>query len=140
MLWFLQTRVERLRTEYEKARARAADLKAKEESLASELSAYERILAVELQREGQSAPQLSKPVQPALAADLRNTGNGHNKTVLAAAIIGATGMQGASVSDLDMGFRQHGINLQRNYLFNITSRLKSQGKIEQRGGRYYVKS
>lgn len=37
-------------------------------------------------------------------------------------------------------FSEQGLDLSLNYVFNILSRLKKAGTIEQREGRYYIKS
>jgi hypothetical protein len=62
-----------------------------------------------------------------------------NKTAIALSIIAAGGAGGVGIDDIERGFSERGQPLHRNYLFNITSRLKQQGRIEQRDRRYYLK-
>lgn len=63
-----------------------------------------------------------------------------NKTELAFRVIAARSNAGMTADELQEEFAKRGYTLHRNYVFNIASRLKQQGKIEQREGRYYPKA
>jgi hypothetical protein len=135
----LEKRLEQIRGEFEGARQRAVEAAGVADTLRSQLSAYEQIYATELQRAGQHGPIAPPAAQPVLSPDFGGEGR-VNKTDIAFHLISAKGPNGASVDDLEAGFKARGLVLHRNYLFNIASRLKQQGRIEQRAGRYFVKA
>ncbi len=131
----LKHRVEQTRVALEKARARLAEARAQEESLTAELGAYERTYQAELRREGKAPTSQQQP----LGKDFVGISNGSNKTEIGLAIIRAGGSHGVGPDDVSRGFKEHGHEINRNYVFNIVSRLKSQNKIEVRDGRYFAK-
>lgn len=136
----LRKLVDSTRAAYEQAQQRAQAAALEAEMLGHDLRAAERTLEALLRRDGKAPAAASvSQAQPLLAPDLRTNGR-INKTDLAQEIIAAGGPMGVGLDDLDAGFQARGIALQRNYLFNITSRLKHQSRIEQRGKRYFVKA
>jgi hypothetical protein len=126
----LQVKIERLRAEIEKTRAYEAVLKL-------DLAAAERLLASEPRRGRRPKPKpqnVPLPLKPLASAN-----NGHNKTAVAIQVIGRAADDGATAEDIWSAFQQHGLKAKKNYVFNITSRLKSKGRIDQRGDRFYLK-
>jgi hypothetical protein len=125
------------------AREAIAKAKADEQRWTEECVIWERALAVELQREGgsvvlQGVGGTFSLTEPAASFIVSSVPIPENKTELARLIIAATGDNGMNADELQDAFAKRGYTLHRNYVFNIASRLKHQGKIEQRDGRYFA--
>jgi hypothetical protein len=138
----LQDKIRRLRLNLEKTRKKAAELKKAEETLTLDLAAAERLLASERPRRGRRHKDKTPPPSPPVVGPSHPrsvSSNGSNKTEVAVGVIASADGQGATADDIYAVFQERGIKAKRNYVFNITSRLKQAEKIEQRGGRFYLK-
>jgi sRNA-binding protein len=132
----LKDRIEQAAKEADRARARATEAESTAQRAEQELAAYKQALAAEERRQGKT-PAKATPQQPSLVPGIAR--EQIDKTGLALSVIAAGGTHGVSADDIQLAFRNRGIDLNRNYIFNIAGRLKTRGKIDRRGGRYYVR-
>ena len=142
----LRQRIDEARREVEEAKVASQAARVREEAAINDLAAYERTLAAELRRNGSIATAVSTGItEPTVKrgidlgfSSFRATTK-TNKTAMAFDIVEAGEPNGVTAEDVQRGFEEKGMILNRNYVFNITSRLKGQKKIEQKGNRYFVK-
>lgn len=137
----LRARLEELTKEFERARTKAQEAMAVADRLGQDVAAYSQTLAAEERRLGKTVTP-AKPTtaqQPTLMPSMKIQRGKGDKTSVAFGAITQGGAQGVTVDDIEAALKAHGFDAKRNYIFNITSRLKQGGTIEQRGKRYYVK-
>jgi hypothetical protein len=123
-------------------RTRIQEITASVETQKSELAAYERLLQIELAKEGTAttteSPSEIRPtptIEPANMANITFTGN---KTTLVADIVKRHGSSGASPKDVDKVFSARKIKRSKNFIYNTLSYLAVQKKLERREGRYFA--
>jgi hypothetical protein len=75
-----------------------------------------------------SEPQREQSTDPSKAKS-------ENKTEAILTML--TAFRGITPDDLHVALREAGIDCKPNYVFNVLSRLKQQGKAEKRDGRWY---
>lgn len=136
----LRARVAECDKEVEKARERYAVAEATLEQAQRDRKHFQGALDAILRREGgKTTPKKVVAKSQIAALPIAPPDDASNKTDIAFAIIKASGADGLETSDLDSALKARGLTFSKNYMFNITSRLKAQGKIDKRGRRYYAK-
>jgi hypothetical protein len=133
----LKKSIDRWTKDADRARQRALEAAAEAERLQAELLSLQHALAALERPRGKPAKVMH---QPTLVPDIRTHKTGRNKTDIALTIIANTGAQGINSDQLLDALSKQGLTMSKNYVFNIVSRLKSQNKIEVRGGRYYART
>jgi hypothetical protein len=129
----LRSRVEQTRRELEEAKVVTARARAREEMLTAELAAYERALSAEERREGGVLQTQPPPTVPPHADDEGEI----NKTDFVEAYIARQNGHGVTPPEAYRAFLQAGINIHRNYVYSILSRLVAKGKVKERRGKYF---
>jgi len=140
----LDERIAQTEREYDRARQKAIEAQATADTLAAELAAYRQARAAEERRQGKATTPAKTPTtQPSLVPGMTRQAiiarPGSGKTSVALATIAAAGPNGVSADDIANALQRFGLHFKRNYVFNITSRLKQKELIDQRGKRYYLK-
>jgi hypothetical protein len=112
----------------------------------TELTAYERVLRIELARETASANGSTSPqaIEPELIVSLSAT-NGlvqadvsvTNKTAMVAEIVKSYGDAGATAKDVDTALTSRSIVRSKNMVYTALSYLLARKKLRRRDGRYY---
>ncbi|HXG54471.1 MAG TPA: hypothetical protein VNJ03_03755 [Vicinamibacterales bacterium] len=125
----LRLRVERVRLECERLKVASETARQNEEAKAEELRAWERIFAAE-----GGTGRVTPPIPPHTVIVKID------KTQRCARIVKDAGAVGVTPREVRDAFNKQGFELSLNYVFNILSRLKKTGTVEQREGRYYTKS
>jgi len=124
-------------------RTRIQQLTASVAAQTTELAAYERVLQIEIAKEGtpsqgslSEAPSQTKPVlaQSAPTVELAFTGN---KTAFVVAIVHARGAAGATPKEIRDVFTARKIALSDNLIYTTLSALAKQKKLKRRDGRYF---
>jgi hypothetical protein len=121
---------------------RIQELKTSIDAQQTELSAYEKVLELELAK-GNVLPETKqvKPVESAQPsagiAELQVTGS---KTDFITAILRAKGAEGATPKEIDDIFSARSIERSKNLIYNALSFLVKQKRLTRRDGRYYALS
>src|SRR5438270_673401 len=139
---------------------RIQELKTLIESQSAEISAYERVLEIELAHAGRS--HQADTAQIADGAEVRTEGQvptdeasagnagiaqtsgtetapvfSGSKTDFVAAIVKARGISGATPKEVSDVFSARGIARSKNVIYNALSLLVKQRKLEKKDGRYF---
>jgi hypothetical protein len=132
----LSGRVDETKAKLEDARARVLAAKADEDQLAADLAAYERTLAAERRVRGiEPEPEPKRDVD-LLGEPVREDGT---KTAFVFHAIRQAGSAGMSNIEIYQTMLRADPQTNRNYAYNVVSRLKEQNRIERRGDRFYAK-
>jgi hypothetical protein len=127
-------------------KARIEELAASVEAQTTERTAYERVLQMELAKEGTPAERHSveTPVQTKAAltpntqgVDLTGVKFAGNKAAFVVAIVKAHGAAGAAPKEIREVFAMRKIPLSENLIYTTLSALAKEKKLQRRDGRYY---
>ena len=134
----LKQRIEETRKELETAKKRTIEARAHEETLASDLVGYEKVLSAELRRNGGQIQRADEFPKNEEQKELTLAGGQTDKTKFAKEVILKAGAAGASAGEIITAFEKAGIKVKVTYVYSILHRLKEGKKLGYRNGRYYL--
>ena len=127
-------------------KTRIEELTASIEVQTAELAAYERVLHIELAKEGAPAEEIPSDLRTQTNAVHTPSAKGvdpttieftGNKTALVSEIVKSYGSAGASSKEVNQVFTARKIKRGKNFVYKTLSHLAAQKRLQLRDGRYY---
>jgi hypothetical protein len=132
---YLQHRVEEVRRDHQLAMDRMMQAAAERDLLASELQGYEKALSAEVRRQGFATVATKPDAQGTLSLPDLNS-DSTNKAEFARQFIRRC-PDGVDPGQIFEAFRCQNIPIKKPYVYALVQRLRDQGAIRQRRGRWF---
>ncbi len=125
-----------LREEYDTTKRKIEKEKIDLDRIYQDIISVERTLSI--RRRQLHLPETTEILDSVLADDAEPPLSAKKKTDFVLSVIKSDGSLGTSPKDIFNAFDKSGAKYYKNYIYTILLRLKRQGKISEKGGKYFL--
>lgn len=132
----LESTLALLRTEYENTKRTIEEKKNHLDTIYQDISSIQRTLSI--RRRQLHLPDMPEDSTDPLIDDAQSETSPKKKTNFVLSLIKKNGSLGTTTKDIFDAFDMTGEKYYKNYIYTILLRLKRQGKITEKGGKYFL--